>query len=102
MRCRSIQKANTAQGDKEALTLVNVHTTIPSTEAAGAGKTGTESVSRGDDQPSRKENDLLRAKELVELHYEMKARHGNGQVDEDLRQARENVRQVLGDLEAIV
>ncbi|KAJ5820223.1 hypothetical protein N7474_005814 [Penicillium riverlandense] len=89
-------------GDKEALTLVNVHTTIPSAESAGAGKAGIESASLGAGQLSKKEKDLHRVKELVELHYEMKARHVNGQVDEDLRRARENVREVLGDLETIV
>lgn len=102
MRCLYIMKANTSQGDKEALTLVNVHTTLPSTENAGAGKPGTESASRGDGQLSKKEKDLIRVKEMVELHYEMKARHVNGQVDEDLRLAREKVREVLGDLETIV
>lgn len=46
-----------------------------------------------------RQNDYLRrAKELVDLHYEMKARHGHGTVDEELARAREDVSRVLLEL----
>ncbi|KAL4810235.1 hypothetical protein BDV18DRAFT_130563 [Aspergillus unguis] len=46
-------------------------------------------------------NDQLRlASELVELHYEMKAIHRDGRVDEQLRQGREDVNRVLRELNA--
>jgi hypothetical protein len=35
---------------------------------------------------------------LVELHYEIKARHANGTVDDELAQAREQVNRVLREL----
>ncbi|RDW86643.1 uncharacterized protein DSM5745_03285 [Aspergillus mulundensis] len=46
-------------------------------------------------------NDQLRAaSELVELHYEMKAIHKDGRVDDQLRRGREEVNRVLRELAA--
>ncbi|RJE26792.1 hypothetical protein PHISCL_00817 [Aspergillus sclerotialis] len=42
--------------------------------------------------------DLRRAKELVDLHYEIKAKHANGTVDDDLLQTRAKVNRVLSEL----
>jgi len=50
-------------------------------------------------QPNKKHEDLRRAKELVKLHYEFKSRHSSGEVDDALRKAREDVEQVLSELE---
>lgn len=45
--------------------------------------------------------DLQRAKDLIDLHYNVKMKHVRGQpgtVDEDLKRAREDVRRVLREL----
>ncbi|KAJ5766576.1 uncharacterized protein N7511_004192 [Penicillium nucicola] len=76
-------------GHNEALALVNVHKKGANPESTGAANTPTD------------QNDLRRAKELVELHYEVKARHANGTVDEELNRAREDVRRVLRDLSTV-
>ncbi|KAJ5459687.1 uncharacterized protein N7458_001239 [Penicillium daleae] len=47
---------------------------------------------------SIKQEALQRAKELVQLHYEVKSRHVNGEVDDNLRQARDDVNRVLREL----
>lgn len=54
--------------------------------------------SSADKTPAQDRDDLRRAKELVELHHEVKARHANGTVDEELSLARQNVQRVLYDL----
>ncbi|KAJ6178528.1 hypothetical protein N7519_008989 [Penicillium mononematosum] len=68
-------------GHSEALALVNVHKNLSadSTESGGALE---------DKSPADDKADLRRAKELVELHYEVKARHVDGTVDEELSKAR--------------
>jgi hypothetical protein len=78
-----------SQGHNEALALVSgpISTDEPPAESG--------SVSNG--QPSKQEA-LQRAKELVQLHYEVKSRHVDGEVDEELRQAREDVYRVLREL----
>ncbi|KAL4953006.1 hypothetical protein BDW69DRAFT_166396 [Aspergillus filifer] len=51
--------------------------------------------------PAETVNEHLKlASELVELHYEMKAIHRDGRVDEQLRRGREDVNRVLRELEA--
>jgi hypothetical protein len=80
---------NILQGHNEALALVNVHKNIASSESAEASSASTD------------KDDLRRAKELVELHYEVKARHANGTVDEELSRAREDVRRVLRELSTV-
>ncbi|KAJ5306468.1 hypothetical protein PENANT_c031G10287 [Penicillium antarcticum] len=76
-------------GHNEALALVNVHKTNASPESAETANVSTD------------KDDLRRAKELVELHYEVKARHANGTVDEELNQAREDVQRVLRELSTV-
>ncbi|KAL4923805.1 uncharacterized protein BDV17DRAFT_276010 [Aspergillus undulatus] len=53
-------------------------------------------------KPSQTETNehLHLASELVELHYEMKAIHRDGRVDDQLRRGREEVDRVLRELEA--
>lgn len=86
---------NMAQGHNDALALVNVHKNI-------TGSDSTESSSAlADKSPTDDKADLRRAKELVELHYEMKARHANGTVDEELSQARRDVQRVLRELSTV-
>lgn len=57
------------------------------------------SGSAQEDPQESADDDLRRAKELVELHYEIKARHTDGQVDAELAMAREGVDRVLRELE---
>ncbi|KAL4795492.1 hypothetical protein BDV19DRAFT_362656 [Aspergillus venezuelensis] len=59
----------------------------------------TESESKASPAETVKEH-LKLASELVELHYEMKAIHRDGRVDEQLRRGREDVNRVLRELEA--
>lgn len=85
---------DTNQGHNEALALVNVHKTPGSPQPGNSPASGeTDGVSQG-----KKPEDLRRAKELVQLHHEMKSTHVNGEVDDDLRRAREDVRRVLREL----
>ncbi|PLB52663.1 hypothetical protein P170DRAFT_423505 [Aspergillus steynii IBT 23096] len=48
-------------------------------------------LTKNEDPQESADDDLRRAKELVELHYEIKARHVDGRVDGELAQAREEV-----------
>ncbi|PYH69019.1 PWI domain-containing protein [Aspergillus vadensis CBS 113365] len=74
----------------DALALVTVNERIPQTTDQHNLKTtnATPSVS-GVNSGSYENEDLRRAKELVDLHYEFKARHALGTVDEELSRARE-------------
>ncbi|KAF7594501.1 hypothetical protein BBP40_009134 [Aspergillus hancockii] len=77
----------------DALTLVTVHERIPIESSQSDISLATAK------QQEVKTNDYLqRAKELVELHYEIKARHVDGTVDEELARAREDVKGVLMEL----
>ena len=78
------------QGHNEALALVNVHKV--------SERESTEVGASADKSPGQDRDDLRRAKELVELHYEVKARHSNGTVDEELSLARQDVQRVLSEL----
>ncbi|BCR91279.1 uncharacterized protein ACHE_70122S [Aspergillus chevalieri] len=71
----------------DALTLVTVNERLP------ARTPSQEAQSQSQNRDSNQ--DLRRAKELVDLHRELKTRHANGTVDEDLARARENVQKVL-------
>ncbi|KAJ5210459.1 hypothetical protein N7491_010265 [Penicillium cf. griseofulvum] len=82
-------------GHNEALALVNVHKSITASDSAETGST------LADKSLTVDETDLRRAKELVELHYEVKARHANGTIDEELSQARKDVRRVLTELSTV-
>ncbi|KAJ5119085.1 hypothetical protein N7448_010792 [Penicillium atrosanguineum] len=86
-------------GHYEGLTLVSVNKAIAGTSLLDTGDASTENATAGADKAQRfKKDNLRKAKELVELHYEVKSRHVNGQVDEELRQAREGVERVLREL----
>ncbi|KAJ5718266.1 hypothetical protein N7488_003912 [Penicillium malachiteum] len=80
-------------GHNEALALVNANQSnsgsISGENIVGAGS--------GSDE-LKKQEDLRRAKELVNLHYEVKSRHINGEVDDGLQKAREDVAEVLREL----
>ncbi|KAJ5161204.1 hypothetical protein N7492_006596 [Penicillium capsulatum] len=81
-------------GYNEALALVSVHkvATPQSVDAA----TALQTLSPAEKGPSgKKSDDLHRAKELVQLHDEIKSRHSNGEVDDSLRRAREDVEYVM-------
>ncbi|KAJ5192797.1 hypothetical protein N7449_008939 [Penicillium cf. viridicatum] len=82
-------------GHNEALALVNVHKNITGSDSSESGS------ALADKSPTDDKADLRRAKELVELHYEVKARHANGTVDEELSQARQDVRRVLRELSTV-
>ncbi|OJJ48549.1 hypothetical protein ASPZODRAFT_130612 [Penicilliopsis zonata CBS 506.65] len=49
-------------------------------------------------EPSSRNQELERAKELVDLHYAVKTRHVDGKVDKELSRAREDVSRVLREL----
>ncbi|KAJ5594082.1 uncharacterized protein N7459_000290 [Penicillium hispanicum] len=89
-------------GHTEALALVNVHKTVPSsttstTTEGGKPATTAESEDKIASQ-LLKEEDSRRANDLVQLHYEFKSQHANGEVDDALRRARRDVEQVLWEL----
>lgn len=67
------------------------------TPGTGADDNDPASEASGTDH-TKKQEDLQRAKELVNLHYEVKSRHASGEVDEELRVSRENVDRVLREL----
>ncbi|KAJ5692623.1 hypothetical protein N7462_002046 [Penicillium macrosclerotiorum] len=82
------------QGHNEALALVNLDRNIPTTEGDDNAGTDVNMSELG-------KADLHRAKELVELHYEVKSRHVNGEVDDELQQAREDIKRVMVDLNEV-
>ncbi|PWY68322.1 hypothetical protein BO83DRAFT_429222 [Aspergillus eucalypticola CBS 122712] len=83
----------------DALALVTVNERIPqTTDQLNLKATGTTPSDSGLDSGSCENEDLRRAKELVDLHYEFKARHALGTVDEELSRAREEVARVLREL----
>ncbi|KAJ5154256.1 uncharacterized protein N7500_009695 [Penicillium coprophilum] len=82
-------------GHNEALALVNVQKNITGSDSAEPDSALAEKSPAGD------KVDLRRAKELVELHYEVKARHANGAVDDELSQARQDVKRVLTELSTV-
>ena len=74
---------------------MNVHKNIT---GSGSTESGTALT---DKSPADDKADLRRAKELVELHYEVKARHANGTVDEELCQSRQDVWRILRELSTV-
>ncbi|KAJ9400603.1 hypothetical protein DTO282F9_2488 [Paecilomyces variotii] len=79
-----------ACGHNEAIALVTVHKNIDNAESSRA-------KSEENQNP-----DLQRAKDLIDLHYNVKMKHMRGQqpgmVDEGLRKARDDVSRVLWEL----
>ncbi|KAJ5288734.1 hypothetical protein N7478_001764 [Penicillium angulare] len=80
-------------GHNEALSLVSANHSI----AGPNDSTANNGVEQSGSDMKRQE-DLRRAKELVKFHYEVKSRHANGEVDDGLKNARQNVDQVLKEL----
>lgn len=80
------------QGHNEALALVSG----PAISVKDASAE-IDSVAASDGQTA-KQKALQRAKDLVQLHYEVKSRYANGEVDDELRQARDDVHRVLREL----
>ncbi|RAL12316.1 uncharacterized protein BO97DRAFT_443325 [Aspergillus homomorphus CBS 101889] len=80
----------------DALALVTVYERLDSYPT----ETQLQSVDSREGTPAlQKEKDQLRqAKELVELHHEMKSRHVLGTVDEELTKLRGDVQRVLLEL----
>jgi hypothetical protein len=78
---------------------VNVHQNVSDATAS----VPADSSARDGRQAKESQNpDLKRANELVELHYDVKTKHFQGQdwvVDEDLHRARADVNRILQDLE---
>ena len=89
---------NNQQDHHDALTLVTVNERLPSQLLHPGSQTDSGSTSE-QKQERQGDGDLQRAKELVDLHHELKARHADGTVDEDLARAREGVDRVLRELE---
>lgn len=75
---QSTTTANTTTGDSTTLSQANTDTAR--------------------DQAADSDRDLQRAKELVDLHRELKTRHVDGVVDEGLARARADVGRVWGEL----
>ena len=91
--------SNIIQGYNEALALVNVHKSVAGSNSPdGSGAPAGTTPDAGEDQSNKKQSYLQQAKELVALHYEVKSKHANGEVDDGLRRAREEVEQVLWEL----
>ncbi|KAI3139141.1 hypothetical protein CBS147326_2819 [Penicillium roqueforti] len=86
-------------GHAEAFALVNVHKTTPGSTATVPSKPAA--TAEPEDKIASqllKKEDSRRANDLVQLHYEFKSQHANGEVDDALRRAREDVEQVLWEL----
>ncbi|OQE30003.1 hypothetical protein PENSTE_c002G10303 [Penicillium steckii] len=76
-----------------ALALVNAHqSTLNKSSSSKADPVSTDAIG------STENTDLQRAKQLVELHSEVKSRHSNGEVGFALQQARAEVHEVLRQL----
>ncbi|KAJ6114546.1 hypothetical protein N7486_000324 [Penicillium sp. IBT 16267x] len=87
-------------GHNEAVSLVNANQSITGT--SDTDPKINPAVNASNEAPGtqldKKNEDLRRAKELVKLHYEFKSRHSDGEVDDALRKAREDVELVLSEL----
>ncbi|KAE8382783.1 hypothetical protein BDV26DRAFT_252597 [Aspergillus bertholletiae] len=77
----------------DAIALVTVHEMVPAELSPADDNVATTNL-----QSDMANDDLRRAKELVDLHYEIKARHADGTVDEELARMREGVNRVLMEL----
>ncbi|PGH18160.1 hypothetical protein AJ80_04547 [Polytolypa hystricis UAMH7299] len=87
-------------GHEEAVALVNVHKTILKPETTQQSVSGD--TNRVDSPESQSNSELQRAKDLVQLHNEMKSKQlhgGHDAVGEELQRARFDVNRVLRELE---
>ncbi|KAK1140541.1 hypothetical protein N8T08_010287 [Aspergillus melleus] len=73
----------------DALALVTVNDRLSATRLPSEHLSSVKS--KDEDATDSADDDLRRAKELVELHYEIKARHVDGRVDGELALAREGI-----------
>ena len=97
--CLAELLAYVSQEHKDALTLVTVNQTIPLDPSyTSAGHEGKQGPSDQLQAGQNKNNDLERAKELVDLHYMIKEKHRDGNVDEELAHLRTDVNRVLLEL----
>ncbi|CEL07231.1 hypothetical protein BJX68DRAFT_89678 [Aspergillus pseudodeflectus] len=80
----------------DALNLVTVNQVLPSVETGERRAPGD--AAANPTKANTAKDHLRLASELVELHYEMKAVHKDGKVDEQLRRGREEVNRVLREL----
>ncbi|KAI9374772.1 hypothetical protein BJX61DRAFT_540475 [Aspergillus egyptiacus] len=80
----------------DALNLVTVSERLQPSEIAVESATKASTPKSAEAEAAK--DHLRLASELVELHYEMKAVHKDGRVDEQLRRGREQVNQVLREL----
>ncbi|EAW09406.1 uncharacterized protein ACLA_036090 [Aspergillus clavatus NRRL 1] len=80
----------------DALALVTVNERLSEAKLSSDERGKAAAIKQRQEQQNA---DLLKAKELVDLHYEMKAKHAQGTVDEELARARDAVARVLRDLE---
>ncbi|KAL2867115.1 uncharacterized protein BJX67DRAFT_353988 [Aspergillus lucknowensis] len=80
----------------DALNLVTVNERLPSSETGDRTAPGDSTAKQPKSEPEKEHIRL--ATELVELHYEMKAIHKDGRVDDQLRRGREEVNRVLREL----
>ncbi|KAK2758780.1 hypothetical protein FQN54_003472 [Arachnomyces sp. PD_36] len=86
-------------GHSQAHSLVNVHRNLSDSSAPA---TNDPNAGEGGHVKETQSPDLKRATELVELHYDVKAKHFEGEnwvVEKDLQRARTDVNRVLRDLE---
>lgn len=67
--------------------------------ASNEGKPPSATAAVPEEKEQTQNDDLRRAKELVDLHYEIKAKHAHGSVDAELVKARGEVSRVLWELE---
>lgn len=95
------------QDHTDALTLVTVNDRLPLSPSPSHPTTSNnhttpaqQNAGTNTAQNNKSDDDLRRAKELVDLHQELKNRHAYGTVDEELGRAREGVNRVLRELSA--
>ena len=85
------------QGHDEALELVNVHR-----KAAGGSHSASQDVNRAHGteltKGHKKDNEIQRAKDLVDLHYGFKTKYAEQGLDSDLRSSRQDVHRICQQL----
>lgn len=86
------------QEHENALNLLNAaNKSTPLTSSSGPyinevqGKEASLSKNLTDIDSHNQNKDIKRAKEMVDLHYEMKSNHRDGAVDDDLARLRDHV-----------
>ena len=88
------------QDHKDALALVHANKSTLLHQGYEPGPSKVQDKAEAHTNPQRNE-DLMRAKELVDLHYEMKSKYRDGTVDDELAHLRDDVNRVLFQLDSI-